>query len=231
MRPRIAKAVKMTTKVRAYVRGYRTYRRHRPALALYVSAMEIARSGVPDAEAVEQVAALVAEDPKAAERALETTSRSVTADGDRMHRLLRAVIEGGPVAPVDPDKAPQIAEMERWRQLPLREAFRQLTDYVPELGPIGAEAEAWAAAHPDAGVTEQHRPFARLTRRVDELLEYPRESSPEPVIRSGLARSIAVEYVLVALGDRRRGDPDTTYAEISQKPFTVTISFGRRDRT
>lgn len=118
--------------------------------------------------------------------------------------------------------------MERWRRLPLGDAFRELSNLVPDLKAIGAEADAWAAAHPEAGATDNLRPFMRLTKRVDELLEYPRESSPELVIRSGLARSIAVEYLLVALGDRGRGDIDTPFAEISQKPFSGTIHIGRR---
>lgn len=129
---------------------------------------------------------------------------------------------------MDAGKAEQIAEIERWRRLPLREAFQQLAALVPELEPIGAEAEAWAAVHTDADDTAHLRPFLRLTRRIDHLLQFGRESSPDLVVRSGLGRSIAVTYVRVALGDHDRGGADTSSAEISQKPSTGTIVFGPR---
>lgn len=189
-------------------------------------ATDLARSPVSDAEALQELAPLVARHPEATERALELGRRSISPDGDRAYRLIRAVVEGGPVRPVDPAKAPMIREFERWAELPVGDAFRQLTDLVPDLAGVGAEAEEWQRMHPNAEAEQHFRIQMRLGRTVGRLFENARDSE-ELVIRCDLARIIALEYLEVALGDRRRGDASTSVSQMMATPYTGTITFGR----
>jgi hypothetical protein len=189
-------------------------------------AIDLARSEIADAEALQKLAPLVARHPETAERALEVGKRSVAPDTDRAYRLISAVVEGGPVKPVDPAKAPMIREFERWVELPVGTAFRQLSDLGPDLQPIGAEAEEWHRKHPDADIEQRVRIHRRLGRAVGRLFEDARDSE-HVVIRCGLARTIALQYVGVALGNHVRGDERTPVAQIMATPYRVTITFGR----
>ena len=189
-------------------------------------ATDIARSPLSDEDALRELTPLVAGNRPAAEHARRLTKRSIDPAHDRVYRLISAAVEGGPVKPVDAAKAPMVSEFRRWTELPLGEAFRQLAEREPEVAPIGAEAAAWGAAHPAADFDQRWRVHRRLMRDAARLFPEWRESQ-ELVIGCGLARTIALEYIGVALGDHERGDLATPLGQIMLTPYRGTFSFGR----
>jgi hypothetical protein len=219
--------VSLAAKARVVASGYLTYRKTKRALPVLEPATDLARSPVSDADALRKLAPLVAANREAAELARQVTERSIDPADDRAYRLINAALEGGPVKPVDPAKAAFVSEFRRWIELSVGEAFRRLAELEPAVAPIGAEAAAWAEAHPDADFDQRLDIHLRLTRDAARLFPDWRKSE-ELVIGSGLARTIALQYVEVALGDHERGDLATPLGEISVTPSRGTISFGRR---
>jgi hypothetical protein len=218
--------VSFAAKARAVANGYLSFRKAKRAMPVLKPAADIARSHMSDQDALREVASLVAGNREAAELAHQVTERSIDPANDRAYRLISAALEGGPVRPVDPAKAPMVSEFRRWTELPLGEAFRQLSEREPEVAPIGAQAAAWGETNATADFDQRTRIERRLMRDAARLFPDWRESD-ELVIRSGLARTIALEYIEVALGDHARGDLATPLGEIMVTPYRVTISFGR----
>jgi hypothetical protein len=181
---------------------------------------------VSDEDAKRELAPAVEMNRSAARVAMTRTERSINPVADRAYRLIRAAVDDAPVPPVDPAKEPKVREIERWSQMPLRDVFQSLEPIVPGLGALGAQAEAWGAAHPSASQEQRLLQSLRISRKARRLLAKARNRD-EVVLQCDLARRIALEYVAIALGDPSRGDASRSFAEIEATPITTTITWGR----
>jgi hypothetical protein len=181
-------------------------------------AKALAQSEVSDAEAVRELEPLVRGNRRGAELALERTSRSIEPVNNRVHRLLKAALTGEPVETPDPKIAADVEEIAQWEALPIEDSYRRLEALVPALAPFRLEAERWLEAHPTGEWLDAFPTWRRQADAVNRLFEKPDESAP-PIVRSGVARVLTLQYLTIALGDTRRGTMASSYAEIAAQPL------------
>lgn len=176
--------------------------------------MHVVYSRVSEDEAVEQLRPLVDRESMAARATLsyvaEVRAASPEYITDRAYRIITAAIENRSPAPVRPEDA-EIFERQRglgWQ--PLEDAFEQLAISVPELREIARDASRRVGK--DKG-KEQRGNIADLQRRVRRLVG-PRSGHSDPLVRSDLARSIAIRYVNAVAGGPHAADPQRPLWEL-----------------
>jgi hypothetical protein len=156
-------------------------------------------------------------DPEAVQFALqELRPRRGDFLDDRAYRILEAVDTGQPVAPVDPACEENFRAQERLARLPLREAFAALADLAPGLLLLETRVAdgGWRAdaGDPDLGLD------AYVDQRLDEVLKSS-ESSPDPLLSSTVARTIATLYLTIISGEQALGDVDSPLLSSDEVPI------------
>jgi hypothetical protein len=205
------------------VRGYAHHRKVKAALPVLDPAQKLVRSDRSEEDARRELVAVVQANPAAARIAMNLTERSIDPVTDRAYRLIRAAVDQAPVQPVDPAKEADLREYEHWSTIPIGDAFRDLEALVPGLAALGAKAEAWAAAHPSPEPEQEALQSLTTASKVGRLLSKA-PGRDELVVRSDLARRIALTYLQIARGDDSRGDASRAYAEIAATPITVSVT-------
>lgn len=157
----------------------------------------LAYSNVSEAAAAERLRPIVQGDPVAARYARTAVKREHADSGgyitDRATRILNDAMG---LPPLPPPSAERRATYTRERSLgakPLREAFAQLAADVPALRSL----ETATTAQDDPGGERDHR--LEISERCSELLG-PDAQTPDPLLRSDLAITIAVRYLFAVNG-------------------------------
>jgi hypothetical protein len=166
-----------------------------------------------DAEAVSELVKLA----DGNQRALQVAALGAREKGehresswaDRSHRLLRAAIAGGVVAPLSDSERARLALLDDFAELPVSDQWRRLTELEPDLaGLTGSLPVEQLARHltstevldlpPQArGPIRAARQSARK-RLKSELapLVGPQSSADDPILRSQIAFKAALEYLM-----------------------------------
>lgn len=171
------------------------------------ASLPLARTSQDDECLVAQLQQWIAEDIDAAWRVkvrLETRRRSY--DYDRAYRLLVAALTSTPVQPPEACRQVRLKEEEELGRMPLRDAFDRLVHVVPELDEMRRSLEA--------------KPFQNLGPHFDKVKTLMGNGSPHDgdVAGSTIAVGIAMNYLEVLTGDTRRGNADTPYFVIVERP-------------
>lgn len=165
-------------------------------------AVELARDGASDDDAVRTLAELAGRhtlDLRVAAHSQQRHDRHREfAVHDRAYRLLQAVITGEPVSRPSTAEQAWLDTLANFRDKPLSEQFRMLTDIEPALGQVADDlaATAWTGHAP----TSQQ--LVALTRL--RLVVGPQASLADPLIRSGTAGNSAIRYLTEVA--RQRGE-------------------------
>jgi hypothetical protein len=174
-------------------------------------ALDLAKHGVPDQEAVKSITTLVGRhtyDLRIAAQALRRADRRREfADDNRAHRLLQAAINGAPVSEPSDDDAALLNMLAQFRARPLAEQYRALAAAQPSLGQLADELEAggWTMPRKDpsggAPLTRAQRQQVEQTvavfKRLRDLVG-PQANTDDPLLRSGTAAAAAHEYLTEA---------------------------------
>lgn len=176
------------------------------------ASVSLARTSRDDECLVVQLRQQIAEDIDAAWRMkvhLETRRRSY--DYDRAYRLLVAALTNTPVQPPEACRQVRFKEEEELGRMPLGEAFDRLVHVVPELDEMRRSLES--------------KPFQTLRPHFDQIKKLMGSASPHDgdVAGSTIAVGIAMNYLLVLTGDTRRGNADTPYFVMVERPRVTML--------
>jgi hypothetical protein len=196
-----------------------------------VSLWRVVYSHLSDDEAADSIAGVVKSEPDAADATLKYLSLVLETDRsydvDRAYRILTAAIKGEPTQPI---RAENAALFERERQLgwmPLSQAFKSLSEVVPELDAIRVYAEQAARSPTEFGIARADKDQVVIRSGVGppnpshdaDRLVGPKSQHPDPLIRSPVALRVAVTYptaVLAASTDRALWDPERGPRRVSR---------------
>ena len=120
---------------------------------------------------------------------------------DRAARLLRAVLEDAPVAPVRGEHA-ELFEWERKiAHLPPGDAYAELCALEPRLHDLLARTPEWKRKAEQSRLSTIHRIRAvnRISRAVDRLLG-PESGAEDPRLRSAVASGVAFNHLIGLIG-------------------------------
>jgi hypothetical protein len=187
-------------------------------------ALELARSGLSDDEALERLMPAVRAEPRGARLAVRWIERSVERVHNRAYRLIKAAMSGEPVEQPTPELVARMDELDRWLLVPIDDAFGRLEEIVPGLVALRREAEQWREANPGASGSDRAMKSLRLSWKVGALLRFPAKDAAL-VVRCGAARGIVYEYLSIALGDTERGTMSSSYEEIAAEPFRGRLTW------
>jgi len=196
--------------------------------------MRVVYSRLADTDAAARIGGLVRSNPEAAAATLRYVRKTMTSsrsyETDRACRILEAAIKGTPPEPI---RAEDLHLFERQRELgwmPLSQAFEQLCAAVPELAEVGARAEMLAASPTEFGIVHDLDENVIVVPAgvlpTTHGLVGPKSSHPDPLIRSSLAATVAIRYVIAVLShetDRAAWDRARTGLRLTSAP-----SSGRR---
>jgi hypothetical protein len=160
-------------------------------------AVNVARSDMKDAQAVERLRGIAAEDSGGAARALEGLSRMrAEYSTDRAYRLLLAAVDGVRV-PLPPSE------------------LRELFDREEELGrlPIERAIAALVALEPRLGRTPREGAPAIDRSQLLQLKGVigPGSDNPDPLVRSNLALSVVSHYLELGGDGADPSDGEVSY--------------------
>ena len=132
--------------------------------------------------------------------------------GDRAYRLLTAAVAGLPVRPIDQAVAELFAREEHLGRQPLEQAFEELAALEPKL--LDVRSRLTAARPPANQSTKQRSPQA-----IDALkgLVGVTSASPDPLLKTDLAHSIALQYLTVVTTGAPDGERTTPYFDAPRK--------------
>jgi hypothetical protein len=217
---RVRRALEAVRRLRSYLLVEPELKKALPVLA---PAYRVALSDLPDEAAKLELVAVVRAHPEASQVALRRTGLPEAGYlTDRQHRLIKAAVTGMPVEPIEAERSAEFAAEAHLGRIPIDQAFDQLEALVPDLADRRAKAEAWREAHTTADRMERLRMFRSLTSGIDLLLG-PRAAHSDPLVRSQVARSVAVSYISILLGDTSHGDRTTPYFTIARTPRSGTL--------
>jgi hypothetical protein len=165
-------------------------------------ASRLATSDLGDEELKVMLIDVVGRDVHELERALsELSQRTPNYAYDRAARLLRAVLEDGPVAPVDEAWA-DLFEWERaLDHRPLVDAYAELCTLEPRLNDLAFRARAWRTSA-EAGrflTVRRIRAVNRVSKAVDRLVG-PDRATDDPRLRSPVARKVPSNHLWELIG-------------------------------
>jgi hypothetical protein len=188
--------------------------------AMVEASLSMARSELSDKEAVVQLRKAMESNKSVEERAVERLGRRRdTYVGDRAFRLADAAARDVEVQPLAAGRRELFNKERELGSMGLEDAFEWLVRIVPELD--GLRRSVREAA-----------PGEWLTPRLHEARELlgPDSHSMDELARTRLASLVAMNYLTVLSGDKRRGDMHTPYFVIAAQPRTIMLVDRRRPK-
>ena len=102
-------------------------------------------------------------------------------------------------------------------QTPVQDAYEQLRDLAPDLGRVRQTLIK----------DNKRNAYPRLRELTTSV--GPDSGHADQLVRSTLALNVAMQYLIVLSGDRRRGDIETPYFETARRP--MISGMGGRSRS
>ncbi len=195
---------------------------------LWQLAMDGARSGETDAEAVARLSSSLAgvakPDIDAALARLGREDRPISYLRDRALRLLQAALNGDQVLPMPAEYAQQFTRERELGYLPMGQAYEELSRLVPGLTDLERRVKSWEKPNSNSAPGQ----LFYIARQKDIRNETARLVGPavggsDPVLRSNTAANIAQRYLYSLLGDTELGDASTS---LFSAPNVIQSKFG-----
>ncbi len=179
------------------------------------AALRAAYSNVSDEQAAWQLRDIVASNTASLRAALRLFAEPRDRfDMDRAYRLLDAAMNGGPVQPIPEERRELFQREESLGRMPLADAFTFLADHEPRLRECATASEA------NLGASQSHERRRKMT--VWEVLGV--DGHGDPLCKTELARSIAVQYLGIVDGSRS-GDSSLSYFALPGKVGVLSTRF------
>jgi hypothetical protein len=118
---------------------------------------------------------------------------------DRAYRLLTAVVDGGPVRPIDPAMADLFAAEEELGRLPLQESFASLAQTEPRLAEV--EREFGARRSEFAEENSRKKVIEAIGNRTESLVGFGARKQ-RWLLRSDITDAVVFRYLLAVAMER-----------------------------
>ena len=169
---------------------------------IYSEALRLSTSDLSDDALKRMLVESFGRDPEQLETALNKLSvRTPNYAYDRAGRILRAMLDDGPVAPVDEEHA-ELFEWERTLDhMPLAEAYAELSALEPRLTGLPEQARAWGIKADKSRLAAVHRirGVNRMSDAVDRLVG-PGSAADDPRLRSSVSVKVATNHLVALVG-------------------------------
>jgi hypothetical protein len=189
-------------------------------------AMKLALSPLEDDAAVAKLRAQVDTGPAILEEAAIAMSKQ--RDDyihDRAYRLISAAAADSVVQRIPPERAALFSREEVVGRMPLQDAFLLLAESEPRLLDVQRLARESATTGQPVG-----RDLPEEISKPLHLMVGGGAEGEDPLLRSGLATSIAHQYLRLVLGDTDLGPATTPFWELPRKRLVSSHALRPRQR-
>jgi hypothetical protein len=186
--------------------------------AMIEASLSLARSDLSDEEAADRLRDVALNNEVVVHKVVERLqTRRDTYVEDRAFRLLEAAERDGIVRPPDANRRELFDQERELGLMAMQDAFERLARVVPMLNVLRRSVEA------DPG-----QRLMPLLRETTKLLG-PDSPGKDELAHARLASLIAMDYLSALSGDTRRGDVDTPYFVVCERPMITEVKSRRHE--